>query len=165
MLANPNALTNDLFDLSMLDAKEKKKLKKKQRKRDKKIKQQMAQHGLLTDENASMDDTDISCQFMNLTNEWNIDFIESIKNNTQYPDQFFDKFQKDLQQSTFQLDKKAQEQKKNKGKKGKSGGKISDSEIHQLSTDELLSYIESEGKKLKQSIDKRSQEETESQIS
>lgn len=42
MLANPNALTNDLFDLSMLDAKEKKKLKKKQRKRDKKIKQQMA---------------------------------------------------------------------------------------------------------------------------
>ena len=29
------------FDMSMLDAKEKKKLKKKQRKRDKKIKQQM----------------------------------------------------------------------------------------------------------------------------
>jgi|TARA_B110000285_G_C15066664_1_gene585527 hypothetical protein len=36
-----------MFDLSLLDAKEKKKLKKKQRKRDKKIKQQMAQHGLL----------------------------------------------------------------------------------------------------------------------
>jgi hypothetical protein len=30
---------NEMFDLSMLDAKEKKKLKKKQRKRDKKVKQ------------------------------------------------------------------------------------------------------------------------------
>ena len=35
---NPNCTQNDMFDLSMLDAKEKKKLKKKQRKRDKKIK-------------------------------------------------------------------------------------------------------------------------------
>lgn len=40
----------DIFDLNLLDAKEKKKLKKKQRKRDKKIKQQMAQHGLLPEE-------------------------------------------------------------------------------------------------------------------
>lgn len=61
MLANPNQIHNDLFDLSMLDAKEKKKLKKKQRKRDKKIKQQMAQHGLLTEENGSIDDQDMSC--------------------------------------------------------------------------------------------------------
>lgn len=41
-LTNPNVLVDEMFDLSMLDAKEKKKLKKKQRKRDKKIKQQMA---------------------------------------------------------------------------------------------------------------------------
>ena len=38
---------DDIFDLNLLDAKEKKKMKKKQRKRDKKIKMQMAQHGLL----------------------------------------------------------------------------------------------------------------------
>ena len=42
--------------MSLLDAKEKKKLKKKQRKRDKKIKQQMAQHGLMTDEIGSQPD-------------------------------------------------------------------------------------------------------------
>ena len=34
----------------------------------------------------------------------------------------------------------------NKKKKGKSGGKLSQEEIKNLSTDELLSYIESEGK-------------------
>jgi len=42
----------------MLDAKEKKKLKKKQRKRDKKIKQQMAQHGLLPEEQIEPPDDD-----------------------------------------------------------------------------------------------------------
>lgn len=41
-LTNPDFQVSEMFDLSMLDAKEKKKLKKKQRKRDKKIKQQMA---------------------------------------------------------------------------------------------------------------------------
>lgn len=41
-LSNPNIFVNEMFDLNLLDAKEKKKLKKKQRKRDKKIKQQMA---------------------------------------------------------------------------------------------------------------------------
>jgi len=61
--------------LSMLDAKEKKKLKKKQRKRDKKIKQQMAQHGLLVDENNSGDgDNDYA-----ISNDWNFDIIEGIK--------------------------------------------------------------------------------------
>jgi hypothetical protein len=34
----------------------------------------------------------------------------------------------------------------NKKKKGKNGGKLSQEEIKNLSTDELLSYIESEGK-------------------
>jgi hypothetical protein len=38
----------------------------------------------------------------------------------------------------------------NKKKKGKSGGKLSQDEIKNLSTDELLSYIESEGKAKKQ---------------
>lgn len=52
MIGGNDALqpSDELFDLSLLDAKEKKKLKKKQRKRDKKIKQQMAQHGLLPPE-------------------------------------------------------------------------------------------------------------------
>jgi hypothetical protein len=39
---NSSTIQGEMFDLSILDAKEKKKLKKKQRKRDKKIKQQMA---------------------------------------------------------------------------------------------------------------------------
>ena len=38
----------------------------------------------------------------------------------------------------------------NKKKKGKGGGKLSQDEIKNLSTDELLSYIESEGKAKKQ---------------
>jgi hypothetical protein len=54
-------MEQEIFDFNMLDSKEKKKLKKKQRKRDKKIKQQMAQHGLLTqsdmENQAEMSDT------------------------------------------------------------------------------------------------------------
>ena len=37
-LLNSQTMQDEMFDLSLLDAKEKKKLKKKQRKRDKKIK-------------------------------------------------------------------------------------------------------------------------------
>ena len=40
--------------------------------------------------------------------------------------------------------------KRKPSKKGKSGGKLSHEQIRNLSTEELFSYIENEGKKLKQ---------------
>lgn len=78
-LTNPNLLVNEMFDLSMLDAKEKKKLKKKQRKRDKKVKQQMAQHGLLVDDGNSNENDNENENDFAIANDWNLDFMEGIK--------------------------------------------------------------------------------------
>lgn len=49
------------------------------------------------------------------------------------------------------MENPASNQRKTTKKKGKNGGKLSQEEIKNLSTDELLSYIQNEGMKYKNS--------------
>jgi len=128
-----------MFDLSMLDAKEKKKLKKKQRKRDKKIKQQMAQHGLLPDEQGSQEDDNEPMHWAH-----NQGLFDHLTN--QETQDIFDKFQREFNDIE---ETEGDDENKTKKKKTKSGGKLSHEQIRNLSTEELFSYIENEGKKLK----------------
>ena len=71
--------------------------------------------------------------------------------------EFYEKFQKlyhyEPNDDNDKLDPEngdSSDNKKRKPKKGKNGGKLSHEEIRNLSTEELFSYIENEGKKLKQ---------------